>query len=118
MTATATTTPYYGVRPPYARQIPTTTPTAADYGGIDPDLAYLDPNITARRAAAGGAAPFAAHFNSRSGRFEGDTTSMNSDAMSSSRGGGMRHNQIFCQSLEVAGRCPFFQCSRHMHATG
>lgn len=48
---------------------------AADYGGIDPELAYLDPSLAAgsrRGASASGA--YAARFNARTGRFEGDPT--------------------------------------------
>ena len=42
-----------------------------DLGGIDPDLAYLDPTLAhgPRAQIAGG---FAARFNARTGKFEGD----------------------------------------------
>jgi hypothetical protein len=47
-------------------------PSAASFGGIDPDLAYLDPSLAGRARSAGGAGAYAARFNARTGRFEGD----------------------------------------------
>ena len=46
-------------------------PTAADYGGIDPELAYLDPSLGARKGQTASGS-YAARFNARTGRFEGD----------------------------------------------
>jgi hypothetical protein len=49
-------------------------PSAADYGGIDPELAYLDPTLSTGRKGQSASGSYAARFNARTGRFEGDPT--------------------------------------------
>ena len=56
---------------PGGSSAPTPLKPSRDLGGIDPDLAYLDPTLAhgPRAQIAGG---FAARFNARTGKFEGD----------------------------------------------
>ena len=78
-------------------------PTKDDYGGIDPDLAYLDPSLKARRPGGANAGNvYAARFNARTGRFEGDPN-RNPDYVSDvSRA--KRQNNFYCMSNSAMSR--------------